>query len=158
RCGGPSTGCGWPTGSRSASVSSSAIPSTRSGWARPPSSRSAGSRRADRGDGRGAHPELHRTWMGRRTSNIPRGSQGPSSTFAWFEVTLFISRTRILYVGSIIATKQHAHHAAQIVIAPSGLHIEDGAGGRIRACAAVIPPRLAHRHGDCTHAAFLFLD
>lgn len=71
---------------------------------------------------------------------------------------MFISGTRTLYVGPLVATKRHAHHAAQIVIAPEGLTIEDGAGGRIRAIAAVIPPRLRHGHGACAHAALLFLD
>ncbi|WP_437730123.1 helix-turn-helix domain-containing protein [Sorangium sp. So ce1335] len=72
--------------------------------------------------------------------------------------TAFVSETRMLYVGPLVATKRHAHHAAQIVIAPQGLHIEDGASGRIRAGAAVIPPRLPHAHGACAHAALLFLD
>jgi AraC-like DNA-binding protein len=72
--------------------------------------------------------------------------------------TVYISGTRIFYVGSIVATGRHAHHAAQIIIAPQGLQIEDGARGRIHACAAVIPPRQPHRHGTSSHAAFLFLD
>jgi AraC-like DNA-binding protein len=73
---------------------------------------------------------------------------------------VFISATRslYLYVGSLVATARHAHHAAQIIIAPHGLDLEDGAHGRIRACTAVIPPRRPHRHGACAHAALLFLD
>ena len=72
--------------------------------------------------------------------------------------TAFLSGTRTLYVGPLVATRRHAHHAAQVVIAPEGLYLEDGANGRIRTCAAVIPPRLRHGHGACTHAALLFLD
>ncbi len=72
--------------------------------------------------------------------------------------TAFISGTRLLYVGPLVATRRHAHHAAQIVIAPAGLDIEDVAGGRTRTRAAVIPPHLRHGHGDCTHAALMFLD
>ncbi|WP_394840806.1 AraC family transcriptional regulator [Pendulispora brunnea] len=72
--------------------------------------------------------------------------------------TVFLSGTRILYVGPLVATRRHAHHATQIIIAPQGLSIEDGAGGRIHAVAAVIPPRLLHSHGACAHAALLFLD
>jgi AraC-like DNA-binding protein len=64
----------------------------------------------------------------------------------------------MLYVGSLVATQRHAHHAAQIIIAPLGLQIEDGAGGQMRTCAAMIPPRVPHRHGACSHAALLFLD
>jgi AraC-like DNA-binding protein len=72
--------------------------------------------------------------------------------------TIFVSGTRALYVGPLVATTRHAHHAAQIVMAPQGLCIEDGSNGRVRACTAVIPPRLPHGHGACAHAAFLFLD
>ncbi|AUX32087.1 AraC family transcriptional regulator [Sorangium cellulosum] len=64
----------------------------------------------------------------------------------------------MLYVGPLVATRRHAHHAAQVVIAPQGLCIEDGAGGHLHAGAAVIPPRMPHRHGACAHAAMLFLD
>jgi AraC-like DNA-binding protein len=71
---------------------------------------------------------------------------------------MFVSGTRTLYVGPLVATRRHAHHAAQIVIAPHGLSVEDGASGRIRASTAVIPPRVPHGHGACTHAAVLFLD
>src|SRR5262245_51047896 len=72
--------------------------------------------------------------------------------------TVFLSGTRVLYVGPLVATKRHAHHAAQIVVAPQGLDIEDAANGRIRACAAVIPPRMPHGHRECAHAAVLYLD
>ena len=71
---------------------------------------------------------------------------------------MFLSGTRILYVGSLVATKRHAHHAAQIVVAPDGLTIEDAGGGRTRVRAAVIPPRMPHEHGPCAHAAFIYLD
>lgn len=80
------------------------------------------------------------------------------SSPARLEGTAFFSGTRVLYVGSLVATKRHAHHAAQIVIAPQGLSIEDGGNGRTRAHAAVIPPRVRHGHSACTHAALLFLD
>lgn len=70
----------------------------------------------------------------------------------------FLSGTRILYVGSLVATKRHAHHATQIMIAPHGVEIEDGRGGRIRAHAAVIPPRMRHGHSASPHAAFMLLD
>ncbi|WP_437941674.1 helix-turn-helix domain-containing protein [Sorangium sp. So ce341] len=80
------------------------------------------------------------------------------STPARLNGTVFASETRMLYVGPLVATRRHAHHAAQVVIAPPGLSIEDGAGGRLHAGAAVIPPRMPHRHGACAHAAMLFLD
>ncbi|WP_438027466.1 helix-turn-helix domain-containing protein [Sorangium sp. So ce233] len=80
------------------------------------------------------------------------------STQARLNGTVFVSETRMLYVGPLIATRRHAHHAAQIVMAPQGLYIEDGANRRIHAGTAVIPPRLAHGHSACAHAALLFLD
>src|ERR1700753_4052459 len=54
--------------------------------------------------------------------------------------TLFVSTSRALYlyVGPLVATARHAHHAAQLILAPEGLYLEDGAGGRIRASTAVI--------------------
>lgn len=94
--------------------------------------------------------------MGRRLSTSPVRER-PSSA-ARLDGTMFVSGTRTLYVGPLVATRRHAHHAAQIVMAPLGLSIEDGAGARTRACAAVIPPRVSHGHGACAHAALLFLD
>lgn len=74
--------------------------------------------------------------------------------------TVFVSTTRalFLYVGPIVATRPHAHHAAQVIVASQGLYIEDSAGGSIRAGTTVIPPRMRHRHGACAHAAMLHLD
>lgn len=74
--------------------------------------------------------------------------------------TVFVSsvRTLFLYVGPVIATRPHAHHAAQVIIASQGLYIEDCVGGCIRTGITVIPPRMRHRHGACTHAAMLYLD
>jgi AraC-like DNA-binding protein len=96
--------------------------------------------------------------MDRRISTSPERTRDRSSTPVRLDGTVFVSSTRILYVGPLVATKRHAHHAAQIVIAPEGLSIEDGASGRMRACMAVIPPRLPHGHGACPHAALMFLD
>jgi AraC-like DNA-binding protein len=96
--------------------------------------------------------------MDRNMSLSPEASQGPSSTPARLDGTLFVWGTRMLYVGPLVATNRHAHHAAQIVMAPEGLYIEDGASGHVRACTAVIPPRLPHRHGASERAAMLFLD
>jgi len=109
-------------------------------------------------DGRDAHPELGWEVDGPANLDVPRESQGPLSTPARLDGTLVVSGTRTLYVGPLVATGRHAHHAAQIVMAPQGLCIEDGANGRIHACTAVIPPRLPHGHGASTHAAVLFLD
>ena len=77
---------------------------------------------------------------------------------AKLEGTMFLSGTRTLYVGGLVATEKHAHHAAQIVVAPEGLDLEDGAGGHILVRAAVIPPHVVHGHGATALGALLFLD
>jgi AraC-like DNA-binding protein len=71
---------------------------------------------------------------------------------------MFVSGTRTLYVGSLVPASRHAHHATQIVVAPRGLTIEDGASRRILVRAAVIPPGVRHGHGACAHAALIHLD
>ena len=95
--------------------------------------------------------------MERRPTSL-RESRGPSGTTARLNGTVFVSAARLLYVGPLVPTARHAHHAAQIVIAPAGVTIVDEADGHIRACAAVIPPRMSHGHGACDHAAILFVD
>lgn len=70
---------------------------------------------------------------------IGQTEPGPLSTPARLDGTVFVSSTRALYlyVGPLVATARHAHHAAQIVLAPHGVDVEDGANGRIRAWTAV---------------------
>jgi AraC-like DNA-binding protein len=96
--------------------------------------------------------------MGRRTSLPSEGGPRPLSTPARLNGTMFVSGTRVLYVGPLVASRRHAHHAAQVIVAPQGLDIEDGANRRLHATTAVIPPRVLHGHGACAHAALLFLD
>jgi AraC-like DNA-binding protein len=102
---------------------------------------------------RNGHHQSPRSLAARALARYVRAPMPPR-----VDGTLFVSRTWVLYVGPLVATTQHAHHAAQIIIAPRGLYIEDGGNRRIRASTAVIPPRLRHRHSACTHAALLFLD
>jgi AraC-like DNA-binding protein len=80
------------------------------------------------------------------------------STPAALDGTAFLSGTRILYVGPLAATARHAHHAAQVVVAPHGLDLEDGSSRRMRVRTAIIPPRMPHGHGACRLAALVFLD
>lgn len=102
--------------------------------------------------------ELECESMARRSSCSPAEGRASSCTPSRLGGTIFVSRTGGLYVGPLVATKLHSHHAAQIVVAPSGLDVEDGCGGRIHARAVVIPPRVPHGHSACTHAAILVLD
>jgi AraC-like DNA-binding protein len=80
------------------------------------------------------------------------------STRAALDGTAFLSGTRILYVGPLAATARHAHHAAQVVVAPHGLDLADASSRRVRVRTAIIPPRMTHGHGACRLAALLFLD
>ena len=88
----------------------------------------------------------------------PARPSAAKGTRARLDGTLFLAETCALYVGPLVATAHHAHHSAQIVVAPEGLAVEDGAGGRVQTRAAVIPPRRVHAHGACAFAAVLFLD
>lgn len=72
--------------------------------------------------------------------------------------TVFVAETQTLYVGPLVATARHAHHAAQILVAPRGVSVEDEAGRRVHTSVAVLPPRVVHGHGACDLAAMLFLD
>jgi len=63
----------------------------------------------------------------------------------------------VLYVGPLVATALHAHHAAQIMFAPGGLSVSDAKGTSVMRFAE-IPPRARHGHGACEFAAVLFLD
>lgn len=71
--------------------------------------------------------------------------------------TLFAAENYVLYVGPLVATSLHAHHAAQILVAPSGVSVTDAEGSNVSSF-AVIAPRTLHGHGACEHAAVLFLD
>lgn len=72
--------------------------------------------------------------------------------------TVFVSGATLLYVGPLVATQRHAHHATQIMIAPAGLALEDGTGGRTQIRAAIVPPHMPHGHGACASAVLLYLD
>ena len=89
------------------------------------------------------------------------GGQGESRAFMVRRTpltgTFFASEGYVLYVGPLVATKRHSHHAAQVVVAPQGLAVADAKGSSVMH-AAVIPPRTLHGHGACAHAAVLFLD
>jgi AraC-like DNA-binding protein len=71
--------------------------------------------------------------------------------------TFFVSEGCVLYMGPLVATASHSHHATQIVFAPEGLTVADAKGTSVMPT-AVIPPRTLHGHGACEHAALLFLD
>jgi len=45
--------------------------------------------------------------------------------------TYFAAEDYVLYVGPLVATDLHAHHAAQIVLAPSGVAVADAEGSSV---------------------------
>lgn len=77
---------------------------------------------------------------------------------ATLDGTVFVAATRTLYIGRLVATERHAHHATQVIVAPEGISVGDGDAPPTRAHAVVIPPRVPHAHGPCDHAALLYLD
>jgi AraC-like DNA-binding protein len=71
---------------------------------------------------------------------------------------LYIYPTHALYVGPLIATTRHKHHAGQITWAPDGLEVE-GEDGRARSVTTqLVRPHAAHRHGPAARAAVLWVD
>lgn len=71
---------------------------------------------------------------------------------------LYAFSTHILYVGPLIATARHSHHAGQVMWAPGGVVVEvEGAAPR-RAVTHVVPPNRFHQHGAASLAAVLWVD
>jgi AraC-like DNA-binding protein len=66
--------------------------------------------------------------------------------------------THFLYVGPLIASARHKHHAGQIIWAPGGLDVEDENRARSRVTAHLIPPDTFHSHGATAAAAVLWVD
>ena len=71
---------------------------------------------------------------------------------------LYIYPTHAMYVGPLIATARHKHHAGQITWAPDGLDVEDEDGAARCVSTHVVPPHAAHRHGPAARAAVLWID
>jgi AraC-like DNA-binding protein len=71
---------------------------------------------------------------------------------------LYTDQTHFLYVGPLIASAWHRHHAGQVIWAPSGLDVHDEVGSHGRVATFVVPPDRAHRHGAVAIAAVLWVD
>lgn len=71
---------------------------------------------------------------------------------------LYRYRTHMLYVGPLIASSRHEHHAGQVSWAPGGLLVEDEGGPRRRVTTHVVPPHRPHAHGEAAAAAVLWVD
>jgi AraC-like DNA-binding protein len=69
-----------------------------------------------------------------------------------------LRRQRLLYVGPVQRTELHAHHAFQVMVAPTTFVLRDAAGGRVASRAAVVPADVAHAiEQGVTPAALLFV-
>jgi AraC-like DNA-binding protein len=71
---------------------------------------------------------------------------------------LYTHEAHILYVGPVIASSRHAHHAGQVLWAPGGLVIEEADGAQRQVAAHVVPPGRPHGHGAAPAAAVLWVD
>lgn len=70
---------------------------------------------------------------------------------------LYTYHTHTLYVGALIASSRHKHHAGQVMWVPGGLTVEDAAGER-RVATYIVPPDTSHSHGPAAAAAVLWVD
>jgi AraC-like DNA-binding protein len=66
--------------------------------------------------------------------------------------------THALYVGPLIASARHRHHAGQVLWAPDGIDVAIGDEPVRRAIAHVLPPDRWHSHGGARMAAVLWVD
>jgi AraC-like DNA-binding protein len=71
---------------------------------------------------------------------------------------LYTYQTHVLYVGPLIASARHTHHAGQVMWAPEGLLVDDESGGERRVMVHVVPPHRTHSHGAAMAAAVLWVD
>lgn len=71
---------------------------------------------------------------------------------------LYTYQTHFLYVGPLVPSAWHSHHAGQVMWVPSGVEVEDEAGARGPVTTFVVAPDRAHRHGAAARAAVLWID
>jgi len=72
--------------------------------------------------------------------------------------TLYTLDDHFLYVGPLLRSGRHAHHAGQIMWVPGGISVRVGHHAPWRTTFAVIPPDQLHGHGEAALAAVLWLD
>ncbi|HTV21099.1 MAG TPA: helix-turn-helix transcriptional regulator [Polyangiaceae bacterium] len=71
---------------------------------------------------------------------------------------LYTYQTHFLYVGALIASSRHQHHAGQVMWVPCGLEIEDEDGAQRQVTGHVVRPDTPHAHGAASAAAVLWVD
>lgn len=70
---------------------------------------------------------------------------------------LYTYRTHVFYVGPLIASSPHKHHAGQVMWVPGGVDVADEDGAR-HVFTHVVPPDRSHSHSAATAAAVLWVD
>src|SRR3984957_20927654 len=71
---------------------------------------------------------------------------------------VYAFETHILFVGALVATARHKHHAGQVMWVPGGVDVEGEDGIRRHAATHVVRPARLHRHGAAAVAAVLWVD
>ena len=71
---------------------------------------------------------------------------------------LYTYQTHFLYVGALVASSRHQHHAGQVMWVPRGLLVEEVDGSQHQVTAHVVPPDTPHAHGTAAAAAVLWVD
>ncbi len=79
---------------------------------------------------------------------MPEGLKGVVYTY----------ETHFMYVGALIASARHKHHAGQVMWVPGGLVVEDENGRQHDATLHLVPPDKAHSHGAAPAAAVIWVD
>jgi AraC-like DNA-binding protein len=71
---------------------------------------------------------------------------------------LYVYPTHVLYVGALIASVRHKHHAGQVMWVPGGLDVEDEDGSLQHVVSHIVPPNRFHAHGAAPAAAVLWVE
>lgn len=71
---------------------------------------------------------------------------------------VFTYQTHMLYVGPLISSARHKHHAGQVMWVPEGLSVYDASGDPHQVSLHLVPPDTFHHHGPAASAAVLWVD
>jgi AraC-like DNA-binding protein len=71
---------------------------------------------------------------------------------------VFTYQTHMLYVGPLISSARHKHHAGQVMWVPGGLAAYDASGAPHQVSLHLVPPDTFHHHEAAVSAAVLWVD
>jgi len=71
---------------------------------------------------------------------------------------LYTYQTHVLYLGAVIASSRHQHHAGQVSWVPGGVIVEAENGARRLVTTFAVPPDTPHGHDAAPAAAMLWVD